>query len=300
MQQLIQKGSDQLVGTVFDFPLEHIHIYTDYITIERFQRRYAFGRHMHSNYEFHCIAQGKGKVGILENTFDLEKGDFYITGPFVEHWQEADAEDPMVEYCIRFDVIRKEEDATKFNRDVEMLIQIMNEKTRTVIKDQYNIENRFNQIFVEAAEEKIGYQQVITKEIIGILYAAARNFHDQPSAHLIPKLTLKQHRLQRIERYIFDNVYKKLTYEEIANYMFLSKRQTERIVKEGTGKSLHQLIVAIKVERAIFHLENSYRKLKEVAELTGFSNEFHLSRTIKKVTGKNPSDYREKETKGDR
>ena len=49
---------------------------------------------------FHYIIDGKGTVTMEGSTFEIQKGEFYISAPFVKHEQKTNLESPMQEFCI--------------------------------------------------------------------------------------------------------------------------------------------------------------------------------------------------------
>jgi quercetin dioxygenase-like cupin family protein len=61
--------------------------------------------HKHSEYELHYIPKGKGKVILIDKTYDLQEGLFYLTGPDLMHYQESDQDDPMHELCLHLDIV---------------------------------------------------------------------------------------------------------------------------------------------------------------------------------------------------
>ncbi|UUZ92991.1 cupin domain-containing protein [Paenibacillus sp. P25] len=65
--------------------------------------------HKHSNFEFHFIPRGKGKVILGNDPFPLHEGLMYLTGPGVMHYQEADPFEAMDELCLHIDIERLEE-----------------------------------------------------------------------------------------------------------------------------------------------------------------------------------------------
>lgn len=288
----LYKGSYNLRGSIFSFEIHFLKIFVDFINITPFQPGYKYNVHMHSNYELHYITKGKGRVAINEKEFKLNKGDFYITGPNVKHWQKADELKPMVEYCMRFDIALKENhelDDENMLNEYRKLIDILENETKFVIGDLYDIEALFNKLFLEAVEKKIGYYQSIMNYISSIIFYSARNFHDEQSKYALPKVTLNQHRINIIKKYIYDNIANNISSEEISNYMFISKRHLGRIIKDTTGMTLHNLVLDIKLKKVVYYLKNTNMTLRGIAEVMGFSNEFHLSRIVKKHTGKNPS-----------
>lgn len=61
--------------------------------------------------------------------------------------------------------------------------------------------------------------------------------------------------------------------------------------------SFGDYIRKLRIEKALHLLDNSNHSLAEIAYLTGFSDQSHFTRIFKKVTGKNPSEYRKKPLK---
>ncbi|MEI9920171.1 MAG: chromate resistance protein ChrB domain-containing protein [Bacteroidota bacterium] len=61
--------------------------------------------------------------------------------------------------------------------------------------------------------------------------------------------------------------------------------------------SFGDYIRKLRIDKALEMLKDSNRSLAEIAYLTGFSDQSHFTRIFKKVTGKNPSEYRKKRSK---
>ncbi|MBZ9685990.1 AraC family ligand binding domain-containing protein [Clostridium estertheticum] len=53
--------------------------------------------HCHSGFDFHIIPIGRGHINIQDTDLTVNKGEFYITGPYVMHSQVSDSEMPMEE-----------------------------------------------------------------------------------------------------------------------------------------------------------------------------------------------------------
>lgn len=291
------KASAILEGSIFTFDIARYEIITDYIIMAVFSPGLEYTKHQHSFYEFHYIYDGNGEVGIEDATFHLEKGDFYITSPNVVHWQIASQINPMVEYCIRYQINEKEKKKSEEKAvasEMEALLYVLNHKTSYVVKDQNNLDQAFHKIFHEVLNRQLGYHQVIVNYITDILYLATRNFSDDNSQYEVNKRTINAIRCERLSTYIYDNIHSKLTYEDVAKHMCMSERHLTRIVKEERGMTLYQLILELRMKKVDYYLQNTNLRLKDMAELTGFYSEYHLSRTVKKYRGKNPSEMRMK------
>ena len=85
---------------------------------------------------------------------------------------------------------------------------------------------------------------------------------------------------------------------EIAKELNTGLKTCENAFKEAFGLSIHQYIIASKIEQAKYYLENHPQmKLSEIAETLGFYDEFHLSRHFKKITSTSPGKYKNKKQK---
>jgi len=83
------------------------------------------------------------------------------------------------------------------------------------------------------------------------------------------------------------------TMDEAAAIAGVPVSTLRRHFKEATGRSLKQFHLEARVNRARDLLAaNPLFSLAAVAERVGFSDEYHLSRVFKKMTGVTPSEYR--------
>ena len=82
------------------FSLGEYDFHVSNIVLERFER--SIPRHSHSknSYEIHYIPFGCGTATISGTTYRIVPNTLFVTGPFIEHDQIPDREDPMGEYCI--------------------------------------------------------------------------------------------------------------------------------------------------------------------------------------------------------
>lgn len=83
-----------------------------------------------------------------------------------------------------------------------------------------------------------------------------------------------------------------LTLDEIANACFLSKFHFLKMFTAAFGKTPHQFISTLRIQRAKSLLENSQMDVRHVAEKVGFDNSSSFSRLFFNQTGFYPSQYR--------
>jgi AraC-like DNA-binding protein len=99
--------------------------------------------------------------------------------------------------------------------------------------------------------------------------------------------------MMRVLRRIETHVDEALGLDELALLAGMSRRLLTREFRRATGQSVRQYQLAVKVRVLRAHLTHHPElTLKEIAPTLGFYDEYHLSRTFKRVTGFSPSEYR--------
>lgn len=83
-----------------------------------------------------------------------------------------------------------------------------------------------------------------------------------------------------------------ITLNTVAEAVFLNPVYISRLIKEQTGRNYTDLVMEMRVERAVELLENSDLFVYEIAEKVGYNNLKYFYKVFRKVKGKSPSDYR--------
>lgn len=84
----------------------------------------------------------------------------------------------------------------------------------------------------------------------------------------------------------------KMTLDELANALHLSKRQTQRILRKNYGKSFREKKQDARLEQAKLLLAGGTGTLQEIAEECGFCSSSAFCNFFKKETGMTPTQYR--------
>lgn len=92
--------------------------------------------------------------------------------------------------------------------------------------------------------------------------------------------------------YIDKNCASKISIKELADYKHMSVSQFARKFKEKMRMAPVQYINQRKIELVREYLKKEEYTLREIAEMTGFSNENYMVRVFRKITGKTITDYR--------
>ena len=92
--------------------------------------------------------------------------------------------------------------------------------------------------------------------------------------------------------YIRRNYASKLSLQEMAEYLYISRQYLCRIFKESTGQTVGGYITYVRIEESKKLLRNSRMDIVDIPELVGFDNQSYFTKMFKKETGTTPGRYR--------
>lgn len=100
--------------------------------------------------------------------------------------------------------------------------------------------------------------------------------------------------IKKAQEIIETNYQDKLTVDQIASKIALSRRNFERRFKKATANTVMEYIQRVKIEAAKINLESSRQNVNEVMSKVGYSDPKAFRVTFKKITGLSPIEYRNK------
>ena len=88
-----------------------------------------------------------------------------------------------------------------------------------------------------------------------------------------------------------------LSLPDLADKLNLSLSRTSHILQEEFGKSFSELLSEVRIEQVCGLLSTTQLKLREIAVLSGFSNQYYLSRVFRRIKNMTPGAYRREYSK---
>lgn len=258
--------------------------------------------HKHSEYEFHFIPRGRGKVLLPDGEYELREGLFYLTGPDVLHYQETDAEEPMSELCLHIDIVElnehTENDVNGFDaQEHEEARQCVEELRRLPAKpviDQWNAMSWFLTAYRAWHENDPFFHSTVKHAIIQILLRSVRAYHNRRMTSL-PARDMSRHRYQLAVQYIQDNYASPLSLDEVADRVQVSGRQLQRFFREHGDVSFSEYLETVRLKQVCEQLRRSDLTIEQIAVNNGFASGNYLFSVFKKRLGVTPGEYKRKE-----
>ncbi|GIO65809.1 helix-turn-helix domain-containing protein [Paenibacillus sp. JTLBN-2024] len=261
--------------------------------------------HKHAEYEFHFIPRGKGMVILEQEPFTLREGMFYLTGPGVMHYQEADAEEAMDELCLHVDIVNLAEKEkgqgrrTRHAADPWEIAEAQDcmEKLKTLplkpVMDAHRAMPYFLEAYQAAHMKYAGLYTTIKHSVIQILLRAVRAYESEPMEALLPARDMKAYRYQLAMEYIEANSAGEIVLDDVADKLHISSRQLQRILRDlGDGRSFSEILEDFRLKSICKRLTETKDPIDVIAGLEGFSSGSYLHTVFKKRFGMTPTEYR--------
>lgn len=101
--------------------------------------------------------------------------------------------------------------------------------------------------------------------------------------------------IQKTIKYIENNYDRDISLNDIAEKVYLTPSYLANLFKEDTGETVMNYLTRIRINEAKNYLENTDKKIYQIAEEVGFNNSKYFSRVFKKRTGYTPGQYRKQQ-----
>jgi transcriptional regulator GlxA family with amidase domain len=100
--------------------------------------------------------------------------------------------------------------------------------------------------------------------------------------------------IKKAQDFIEKNYQEKITVDQIASMLALSRRNLERRFRKATSNSVVEYIQRVKIEAAKVSLESSRENVNDAMYKVGYSDPKAFRVSFKKITGLSPMQYRNK------
>jgi LacI family transcriptional regulator len=133
----------------------------------------------------------------------------------------------------------------------------------------------------------------------------AHRKHRRPRQAIVPPLPVVRRRstevtptddseLLPVLRYVRDHAHESIGVSQIARVFPMSRRKLEMKFRRSLGRSPHEEIARVRLERAKNLLATTERTQQEIAGLTGFSSASHMSSAFRRRLDLTPGEYRQR------
>ncbi|MBQ9806726.1 MAG: helix-turn-helix domain-containing protein [Clostridia bacterium] len=238
--------------------------------------------HFHAKHELYYLEKGKTKYFIGNEIFLLEAGDMIFVPKNTFHKTDNSEESGVERILFTFDDASLGENAQKHLRPLyeQKLIRMPSDR-------QYEVQTLFRQLATEERKKEPDYQEMQKLYFRQLLILISRYVQNRSGCDLDPTLDL----VQRIAKYISENVAEDLSLVSLSQKYALSACYLSRIFGEVTGIGLNEYINISRVTAAEKLLQTTDKSIIEVALACGYNDSNYFAAVFKRIKGITPKKY---------
>ena len=250
------------------------------------ETQWNYKEHRHSFYEFHICLAGECSIEIDDKEIMLKPGTFLVIAPRITH-KISYVSKEFSKFVLGIKIEPKE-------KSCKTALKLFEEENKTprLWQTPPGIVECINNMVENTHSRQFNYYDIIKIQLYCIVVYAMRQASTVRNYTEAVNRETHDARIDAVRDFIKDNLALKFNNENIAHQLNISSRQLSRIVADETGMTIGDLKRTIQVEVIRDYLKNTEYTLKEIATLTGFYDEFSMSKMFKRIEGMPPGEYR--------
>ncbi len=266
-----------------------------YESVPDFNRK-NFSEHHHTEIELCYVLSGRGCFKVREKHYDILPGAVFLFPSNEVHWIESiDKEEIPAFLDLKFEP--RLVWSPQLNLFDDNCLKTLFGSSCTNYIAPGNVASEIGSIMkemhLECLESKKGSEIVIKSDLYRLLVILLRN-EKNFDYEINVKNSENLKNIEKAIQFINSNLSKKFTLEELAELSCFSRTYFSALFKELNGISPWEYINIKRIEKAKMMLSETNDTILYIANECGFGNLSNFNRIFKKITGKKPSDYRNK------
>jgi AraC-like DNA-binding protein len=235
--------------------------------------------HGSGDYDFLCFASPVEMV-LRGRRERLESGACVLYGPrsaqwysggtsaFTHHWFHFDGSqaEALVRRCAL------PHDTPFYPRDTRLIGEVV------------------RAICIEQLQQQAGWEDAVAAHVVSLLVQLRRRL--QPSGETVANNAIVHHRLGEIRYTVQQHPERPWSVGEMASRAYLSRSRFSALYRRLFGISPMEDVIAVRLQRARWLLENSTLTVKQIASETGFRDDAYFNRLFQRKLGTTPGHYR--------
>jgi len=238
----------------------------------------------HSFIEICVCVSGSFAISIPDDIYEIKEGGACIIFPGLMHSKLYTKGTEHLAIWMAFDpnTIRIHLSGNKQN-------ELFTTDVRTLAPDhEYN--NIINNINMEKKDENTFSSMLFKIYILHILIITLKRIiidTASPESNMFKKKIAEE-----IKDFIENNGFRYLHLRDISQGLFISAGYLNNIFKSVTGSTIMQYVENCRIEKAMYLLKHTNESISSISTQLGYYDQYHFSKSFKKVTGNSPTKYR--------
>lgn len=248
--------------------------------------------HLHNDYEIFYLVEGERIYLINGKRYVVQENSLVFIDKNVIH------------KTITTDIPRYKRIVINFRNslltdDDQFLLYQLFEKGPSIVRLSSNKKQELHQLISRLQQEYMADKDdaiiYIRSLLLQLLIESKRLLEKQHSISITDNDdNFGKREITEIIKYINNHFSKDLSLFLLSKHFHLSEQYISRLFRRVTGSTIISYLNAVRVNEAKRLLLESNMKVTEISKRVGYSNNVHLWRMFKKLTGNSPKEYRSK------
>lgn len=247
--------------------------------------------HFHPELEIVYIKEGSGKRHIGNHISQFYNGDLIMVGPNLPHYGFTDRFSGTKTEII----VQLKEDF--IGKDIISKIELNSiahlfEKSKSGLSFSGNtkddVGHRLESLFYMNNFERL----IEVLQILNILSHSKEVEVLNASGIVLETTHSRASQLDEIFNYVRNEFQNDITLQQISKVANMTEPSFCRFFKKNTGKTFIEFVNEFRISHACKLLADTDLSITEICFESGFNNFSHFNNYFKRITGKNPSEYR--------
>ncbi|WP_159885112.1 AraC family transcriptional regulator [Paenibacillus puerhi] len=267
-------------------------VHCSFRTTSLYQRSF----HSHSGYELYVCVQGSGTYIAGERIHTLGPGTLTVVSPMALHRSRPELDTPFHRFIVAVEKSYLEGLCEGDASITSWIGQWLPGQDSDSLHAQLNarqllaLQGTLSELEREVQEQQPGFE-LAAKGLLLQLFMQLGRYRTDPGP-LQPGAGERKRYVEGILGYMKEHYREPLRTEDLCAHFHLSRSYLYKIFKQDTGVSVHEFLVAYRINKAKEMLQSSELPITEVAALAGFHDMSHFCHTFKRYTEMTPSGYR--------
>ena len=249
--------------------------------------------HSHALFEFHMVLKGSSVMDVEEHKIKVSSNEFVLVFPDTFHCTSSQSDDAQILcFCFSVEKIKK----SSSNDFYEKLFSYISQSSEFVLFNKnpmiadylkkINFYENIKSVFSCEATKAL-FVLIFTEIFMPIFEKAV------PSENDLQENSQSYFQTIMIENYFNDHYMENITLSELSSFLYLSQKQTKRLIKKAFGMDFRECLSKIRMKSAKKLLRETNDDIKDIAEAVGYQsyNGFYLA--FRSKFGISPHEYRE-------
>ena len=250
--------------------------------------------HEHAWYEFHCVKNGEVQIETTGGVVRVKENECCLLAPKTYHATIPMSDDTQ-HVCFGFEL------SCNGKHTLENLFEAITKglpASQHLHFTQARITDAAFELLQYAKDGGSSYQCRFHNMLTNFLFLLSDelNGEKQMPATDLSKFNKADRRLFLLD-YLSTVQDGKITLDELANAMYLNKKQINRIVKKRYNMTFKQKQIRFRIENAKKQLVETDLPVDSIATLVGYTNLTSFYKAFRSIVGVTPKEYRTKYSK---